>query len=360
MLAGSFIHARTSEAATYYVATNGNDSNPGTQTQPFRSLTKGVNALKAGDTLYLRAGVYSSIDASTIPSGTSWTSATHHRLLPRREGDAHPAQLQVLPVLHFCEWQPPHHPRRPHPRRQRRPSWMGSRSANGSHHIRFINGEIKNAGQNGDPSWPPVPAVAGMSSSTARVHDGGGRGPHDRMARPALEHGVYIGADSNGVIDNCDIYNHRYRLPACTMLSGSVRDAGQLDESSNSGIWNSLRQPGSFCRTPRDALVYNNVDLGKPVPASCARNNGMQILNNAVYGNLRNFVPAFGSSMTVPATSPRQGAGATVANNIVGQQQRVLWLRRHLCRDAARTRRCGPQQPPHLVTRPNNYLEDAG
>ena len=45
-------------AATYYVATTGNDANPGTITQPFASMQKGVNVAVAGDTVYLRGGTY--------------------------------------------------------------------------------------------------------------------------------------------------------------------------------------------------------------------------------------------------------------------------------------------------------------
>ncbi len=42
----------------YYVSLSGNDSNPGTQAQPFRTIQKGLNTLIAGDTLYIRAGTY--------------------------------------------------------------------------------------------------------------------------------------------------------------------------------------------------------------------------------------------------------------------------------------------------------------
>jgi hypothetical protein len=57
----------------YYVATNGSDSNPGTTTQPFRTLKKGVSVLTAGDTLYVKDGTYfGSGQLMGIPSGTSW------------------------------------------------------------------------------------------------------------------------------------------------------------------------------------------------------------------------------------------------------------------------------------------------
>jgi uncharacterized repeat protein (TIGR02059 family) len=48
----------TLNATTYYVAPNGNDSNPGTITQPWASWQKGFSSIVAGDILYIRGGTY--------------------------------------------------------------------------------------------------------------------------------------------------------------------------------------------------------------------------------------------------------------------------------------------------------------
>lgn len=50
-----FAHAG---AATYYVATGGLDTNPGTETQPWRTIQKAANTLGPGDTVLVRGGVY--------------------------------------------------------------------------------------------------------------------------------------------------------------------------------------------------------------------------------------------------------------------------------------------------------------
>jgi len=42
----------------YYISNSGNDNNPGTLTQPFRTIAKGVSVLQAGDILNLRHGIY--------------------------------------------------------------------------------------------------------------------------------------------------------------------------------------------------------------------------------------------------------------------------------------------------------------
>jgi parallel beta-helix repeat protein len=70
-------HPVDANAANYYVATTGNDANPGTLSQPFRTIKRGLSNLRPGDTLYLRAGRYAEAINShyqVVPAGTSWTS----------------------------------------------------------------------------------------------------------------------------------------------------------------------------------------------------------------------------------------------------------------------------------------------
>ncbi|HMJ53753.1 MAG TPA: right-handed parallel beta-helix repeat-containing protein [Polyangiaceae bacterium] len=45
-------------AATFYVAPNGSDTNPGTEMQPFATIAQGQTAASAGDTVYIRGGEY--------------------------------------------------------------------------------------------------------------------------------------------------------------------------------------------------------------------------------------------------------------------------------------------------------------
>lgn len=55
----------------YWVATTGNDSNPGTQDQPFLTVQKGVDVAQAGDTVRIGSGTY----AERVFSARSGTSA---------------------------------------------------------------------------------------------------------------------------------------------------------------------------------------------------------------------------------------------------------------------------------------------
>src|SRR6266481_2467889 len=51
--------ASLASAGTYYVSTNGSDSNPGTQSAPFRHVSKAaLTATQAGDTIIVMDGTY--------------------------------------------------------------------------------------------------------------------------------------------------------------------------------------------------------------------------------------------------------------------------------------------------------------
>jgi len=48
----------TSYSSTFYIAVNGSDQHNGTMTQPFATVQKAQEAVKPGDTVYIRGGVY--------------------------------------------------------------------------------------------------------------------------------------------------------------------------------------------------------------------------------------------------------------------------------------------------------------
>ena len=43
------------------MATNGNDGNPGTLAQPWRTIQKAANTMVAGDTVFIRGGTYNEL-----------------------------------------------------------------------------------------------------------------------------------------------------------------------------------------------------------------------------------------------------------------------------------------------------------
>src|SRR3990172_7987280 len=56
--------------STYYVATTGNDANPGTSAAPFRNIQKAASTVVAGDTVKIKAGTYSE-QVNIAKSGTA-------------------------------------------------------------------------------------------------------------------------------------------------------------------------------------------------------------------------------------------------------------------------------------------------
>src|SRR4030095_12552756 len=65
-----FGYSQDLSANSFYVATNGNDSNSGDSNAPFRTVRLGLSHLSAGDTLTIRGGTYAeAIAYFTIPSG---------------------------------------------------------------------------------------------------------------------------------------------------------------------------------------------------------------------------------------------------------------------------------------------------
>lgn len=58
IIAMAMVFASSMQATCYYIAPNGNDSNPGTESAPRATVGGGQQLLSAGDTLYMRGGTY--------------------------------------------------------------------------------------------------------------------------------------------------------------------------------------------------------------------------------------------------------------------------------------------------------------
>jgi hypothetical protein len=59
LLAAMLFYTSSADAAnTYYVAPDGSDTNPGTESRPFKTVQKGVTRAGDGDTVYIKAGTY--------------------------------------------------------------------------------------------------------------------------------------------------------------------------------------------------------------------------------------------------------------------------------------------------------------
>ena len=75
----SLVVPSTIPAGQYYVAPSGNDSNPGTIDQPFSTILKAHSVVSAGDTIYVRGGVYTS--STTLVLSKNGTISAKYLLL---------------------------------------------------------------------------------------------------------------------------------------------------------------------------------------------------------------------------------------------------------------------------------------
>jgi hypothetical protein len=73
--------ANSSLAATYYVTTTGNDTNPGSASQPWLTIQKAANTMRANDTCFISAGTYPE-HVKTIAGGTDES----HRITFKAQG----------------------------------------------------------------------------------------------------------------------------------------------------------------------------------------------------------------------------------------------------------------------------------
>ena len=96
LLAANLGSAIVGEAATYYMATDGNDSSSGGEGNPFRTISRGVRVLKPGDTLYVKSGTYREALENNIPRGMSLDNPVTE---PHFQGIPSPfSQIQELTV----------------------------------------------------------------------------------------------------------------------------------------------------------------------------------------------------------------------------------------------------------------------
>lgn len=65
------IDPAAADSATYFVATTGNDSNPGTFAAPFRTIGRAGQIVQAGDTVLIRGGIYPSVVFNRHLPGTA-------------------------------------------------------------------------------------------------------------------------------------------------------------------------------------------------------------------------------------------------------------------------------------------------
>src|SRR6478752_7916484 len=78
--------------SSFYVSTTGNDSNPGTETAPWRTIQHAADTARAGSTVNVRGGIYAEL-VSIRASGNASDGFITFR--------SYPGETAILDAAHF-------------------------------------------------------------------------------------------------------------------------------------------------------------------------------------------------------------------------------------------------------------------
>ena len=295
----------------HFVATTGSDANPGTETQPFRTIAHGVSGLIPGDTLYIMSGTYAEALINSIPPGTSWDSPVTVAAYPGHTVTLQP-NVGAGAVLYF-----------------RGPQQYividglildatnvtydavkitGGLDASGpAHHIRLIRCEVKNA-VNGT-IWTQGILVTDFAEwnefISLNVHDNGSdwhshglyiATSHNLVEKSIVHHnagyGIHVYSSdpiaepaNNNVVRQNQVYDnnqsHGYG-------AGIILSSGDSNIAYNNLIWGSLHYVGlQIDYTASNSMAYNNTIYNNQSGIDIGYNNSANtvIQNNIVYSN---------------------------------------------------------------------------
>ena len=270
-LLGSLVHAQNGETKTYYVATAGSDSNPGTEEEPFQTLGRGVRDLRPGDTLYVKNGTYTG-GLEFIPSGTSWddpvtvaASPGHSPVLVSPE--QHSAALYLATSRYvvidgfIMDGTNTDH--------GIKITWGFGGTAD---HIRIQNSEIAYAGE----GIFVTEGSDGNEFINLQVHDNG---------TTDFDHGIYIRSSDN-IVKDCSIHDnagwgvHVYSGSGTGADNNIIRN-NEIYDNGRSGS----RGPGIILSSGSGNQAYQNDIWGNIGGIRIENASDTYLDNNTVYGN---------------------------------------------------------------------------
>ncbi|HLO38261.1 MAG TPA: hypothetical protein VK173_07225 [Lacibacter sp.] len=197
-----------SHAAIYYVAINGNDENSGTKEHPFLTIQKAQSLVAAGDTVYIRGGLYQMKESQIA----SYSRIQAYVILLDKSGRenerinywAYPGEK---PVFDFSNVKPPNY--RVHAF-EITGSWL---------HIKGL-----------EVTGVQVTITNVNTQSICFSNDGGNSNIYEQLSmHDGQGIGFFLTSGSNNLILNCDAYrNYDY-----TSQAGGGRNGGNVDGFGN-------------------------------------------------------------------------------------------------------------------------------
>ena len=284
-VAASWFCIGYANATTYYVATNGNDSNPGTNTQPVRTIKKGVSLLSAGDTLFVKSGTYFETILSsqmTIPNGTSWSNPITVSANPGHTVTIKPpanraffwildGQSKFLIIKDFIV-------------DGANSALHGFKLEGGTKYVRISNCEIKNSKSSG------VLVTNNNSSSSSFIntyHELKNLNVHHNGSSAFGGHGFYI-ETSHNLVESSNFYNNFnnggkfFHGNLAGVANNNVARNNKFFNNSTSGNWSC----GLLLGSGNNSIAYNNIAYGN-INGFCtySKTTNVNLYNNISYEN---------------------------------------------------------------------------
>lgn len=316
ILASALAPAVAAHAATYYVATIGNNNNPGTSSLPWRTVAHATSKMVAGDTTYVKGGIYKE---GVIRFGKSGTSSAPIKLLNA------PGEFPVIDCID-----------RNQGHRVLLQSSAGSSKAIGW--ITMEGFEIRNC-YNAIKWYNLHDSIIRRNWLHHNLHNGiqgvgGTRVVIDRNrvnanGNPTTgSHGIYANGSYFTVTNNLFYDNQKYGIQLNgTITSGSTQHPGSAFANSNNWIISNntfayqriapgLVVWGSTCNNAR---IENNIFYENGVQNSSSSTNGINFISPGCKGVAikNNLAFASGSGATKFIAGGTEGTHYTQSGNTV-------------------------------------------
>ena len=294
-------------ATIYYVATNGSDSNPGTNSQPLRTIAKGVKTLSAGDTLYVKSGTYEETiltSAMVIPNGTSWNNPITVAANPGDIVTIKPptdraffwildGQSKFLIIKGFII---------DGVNRARH----GVKFEGGTKYVRVMDCEIKNTTDSG------ILVTNGNSTSPDRIntyHEFKNLKVHHTGSTEHAASGFYIETGYN-LVESSEFYNNKanggkfFHGNLSGVANNNIARNNKFYNNSTAGVWSC----GLLMSSGNGNLGYNNIAYGN-FAGFCLQS---RVTNGRFYNNIAYENDVYGFYVGFSTTS-----GSRIENNSV-------------------------------------------
>lgn len=341
-----FVVCSTSWAAEYYIdKNNGSDENSGALSDPWKTIGKANATLKAGDTVYIKGGVFNNTVIRPGNSGTASDPITYARYESEKVVLSFVSGLRTTAInlsnrdhividgidvdgnaigddSHVREWvnmDSGSYNVVKNCNFKRCYGWSGVKIGHGAHHNKILDNTMKNCGgkarNNGD--------MITIGVETGTPH-------HNLVEGNTLSHAGHNIVNVEGyqnIIRNNDLSNPNGRILTLRKLNAyGERNLFENNRVHDNGVPKNNSRPPSMkllgeYQIVRNNMLYNNVAHAMQIPVGASnvgtKANHLRVYNNVFYNNGAEAIKLF----TYNARGLDTSANSYVNNIIFGNGQ---------------------------------------